>query len=376
LSRRTHRAVDLAIIFGAGASIPPLISQEELVRKLVQAPAEDRIRAAQKYLRRTFPGLAENKDTIRFEDIVGPLEIAESEEYWYHFGGRRSGTSIPVTNKEVLDSLDSWVAMTLDPDDIPKPTKDREGKAFERFGEFYSPHKTAPLAYARMVDRLKEADQLNKTVFVSMNYDVLLDRVLYSSRTHEPDYSIDAFYDEPSSPSGLAQVPLLKLHGSLNWLVCDQCHVLRNLRNFVVWPNSNCPGCRMKTARPMLIRPTLLKDFRHRVWRDVWQEAGHVLASARQWIFIGYSLPMADVWILRLLAQSARSGGIKPRERFVTVVNPDPDSRRRFALLFPKANFEVRVFEEWLNKWQPLATAGKKGQKSGGDLPVNPLLLE
>jgi hypothetical protein len=373
LSRRTHRAVDVAIVFGAGASIPPLVSQEELVRKLVQAPTEDRIRAAQKYLRRTFPGLAENKDTIRFEDIVGPLEIAESEEYWYHFGGRRRGSNIPVTNKEVLDSLDSWVAMTLDPDDIPKPTKDREGKAFERFVEFYSPRKSAPLAYARMVDRLKEAGQLSKTVFVSMNYDVLLDRVLYLSGTHEPDYSIDAFYDERSSRTeGLAQVPLLKLHGSLNWLVCDQCHVLRNLRNFVVWPNSNCPGCHMKTARPMLIRPTLLKDFRHRVWRDVWQEAGHMLASARQWVFIGYSLPMADVWILRLLAQSARSGGIRPEKRLVTVVNPDPDSRKRFASLFPKANFQAKVFEEWLNDWQPAATAEQKAQKNGGDLPVNP----
>ena len=85
---------------------------------------------------------------------------------------------------------------------------------------------------------------------------------------------------------------------------------------------------------------------------------------------------MADVWILRLLAQSARSGGIKPQERLVTVVNPDPDSRKRFALLFPKANFEARVFEEWLNDWQPLATAEKKAQKNGGDLPVNPLLLE
>ena len=282
-----------------------------------------------------------------------------------------------MTNKEVLDSLDSWVAKTLDPDDIPKPTKDREGKDFERYVEFYSPREAAPLAYSRMVHRLRDTGQLGKTVFLSMNYDVLLDRVLYSSETHEPDYSIDAFYDEPTSPSGsLAQVPLLKLHGSLNWLVCDQCHVLRNLRNFVVWPNSNCPGCHMKTARPMLIRPTLLKDFRHRVWRDVWQEAGHMLASARRWIFIGYSLPMADVWILRLLAQSSRSGGIKPERRLVTVVNPDPASKKRFAMLFPKAKFEAKVFEEWLKDWRPEDGPKEEAQKNGGDLPVNPLLLE
>jgi hypothetical protein len=354
LSRRTQANVDLAVVLGAGASIPPLINQEELVRKLVDAPAAPRIQAAQKYLRRTFPGLAANRETIRFEDIVGPLEIAESEEYWYHFGGHQRGTKVPVTNKEVLDSLDSWVAMTLDPDLIPKPVKERHGETLAHYLEFYSPREASPLTYARMVHRLRDASQLNKTVFISMNYDVLLDRVLYSSVTHEPNYSIDAFYDEPNSPTEeVAKVPLLKLHGSLNWLVCDQCHVLRNLRNFVVWPNSNCPGCRTKTARPMLIRPTLLKDFRHRVWRDVWQEAGHMLASAQRWIFIGYSLPMADVWILRLLAQSARSGGMKPEERLITVVNPDIGARKRFALLFPNAQFEHKLFEEWLKTWDP-----------------------
>jgi hypothetical protein len=90
-----------------------------------------------------------------------------------------------------------------------------------------------------------------------------------------------------------------------------------------------------------------------------------MLASARQWIFIGYSLPMADVWILRLLAQSLRSGGIKPERRLVTVVNPDPGSRKRFALLFPKAKFEAKTFEEWLRGWHPTDSLKAKAKKMG-----------
>lgn len=84
----------------------------------------------------------------------------------------------------------------------------------------------------------------------------------------------------------------------------------------------------------MLIRPTLLKDFQHRVWQDVWRAAGRALAGATRWLIVGYSLPLADVWMLRLLAQSVRSGRTG-RERSIALVNPDPEVLKRFGLLFP-----------------------------------------
>ena len=100
----------------------------------------------------------------------------------------------------------------------------------------------------------------------------------------------------------------------------------------------------------MLIRPTLLKDFRHRVWRDVWRKAGHALASAFHWVFVGYSLPLADVWMLRLLAQSDRSGNISSRSRKITVVNPDSSVTERFKLLFPNAVGKPRTFGSWIDE--------------------------
>src|SRR5262249_23157094 len=156
-------------------------------------------------------------------------------------------------------------------------------------------------------------------------------------------------YDVPKPDTSKGEqhsgVLLLKLHGSLNWRVCNNCHFLRNLKEFVAWPKDKCTDCGAFTARPMLIRPTLLKDFRHRVWRDVWRKAGHVLASASRWVFVGYSLPMADVWMLRLLAQSARSGGISPWDRKITVVNRDSRVRQRFSFLFPKMDFRKEDFD-------------------------------
>lgn len=351
----------IAIVLGAGASIPPVIGQQDLVLNLLTTPGVERLFPAQKYLRAMFPGLKANQvevGTLQFEDIVGPLEIAESEEYWFHFGGRKKGIKGAVlTNKTVLDSLDTWVAMALDPESLPRrPGKyDKDPEALEReYADFYWPNISSALAYARFVDLLQQLQVLEGTTFVSMNYDILLDRVLYSTRTHVPDYGIDAFYEKQKTQNiddaAGRSVSLLKLHGSLNWRVCESCHILRNFKELVVWPNDRCSDCEKNTGRPMLIRPTLLKDFRHRVWRDIWRRAGHILALAEKWVFVGYSLPLADVWMLRLLAQSLKSGPPRSEPRSIIVVNPDQTVKQRFSLLFPNLVFHEISFSEWIEE--------------------------
>jgi hypothetical protein len=175
-----------AIVLGAGASIPPLIGQQDLVLNLLATPGVERLFPAQKYLRTMFPGLRKNQieaGTLQFEDIVGPLEIAESEEYWFHFGGRKKAdTGAVLTNKAVLNSLDTWVAMALDPESLPKRPgkheKDPEGKQQE-YANFYMPSISSVLAYARLVSLLRQLQILETTTFVSMNYDTPRPRVAF-----------------------------------------------------------------------------------------------------------------------------------------------------------------------------------------------------
>jgi hypothetical protein len=334
------------------------MSQQGLVQELLKDQTNPRIWPAKKYLRHSFPGLLSGnrepgREDIRFEDIVGPLEIAEAEEYWFHFGGSGEPGTL-LTNRQVLNSLDTWVAMALDPQTIPKPSAGKGPKADgdrATYRTYYAPGPISALPYGRLVGFLGSGGALEQTAFLSMNYDVLLDRVIHASEGHIPDYGIDGFYepnaDAFSGEKERAAVLILKLHGSLNWRACDNCHILRNLKEYISWPGDKCIDCGEKTARPMLIRPTLLKDFRHRVWKDVWRRAGHVLAGASKWVFIGYSLPLADVWMLRLLAQSARSGGITPRNREIVVVNSDPQVKHRFSLLFPDVDFRQMDFGAW-----------------------------
>jgi hypothetical protein len=105
----------------------------------------------------------------------------------------------------------------------------------------------------------------------------------------------------------------------------------------------------------MLIRPTLLKDFRHRVWKDVWREAGRALATAHRWIFIGYSLPLADVWMLRLLTQSLRSGLRDASVRRISVVDPS-DAADRFRLVFREVQEWKEGFAEWIERCRTART--------------------
>lgn len=191
---------DIVFLFGSGASTPPLLSQQGLVRGLLNAPTQPRIRPAKKYLQHAFLGLNKpnvNKDGIRFEDIVGPLEIAESEEYWFHFGGQDTDKAL-ITNKTVLDSLDSWLAMSLDPQTLPKPPgKKSTSTDRDEFSSFYAPSKSTALTYARLLYFLSETGLLKKSAFLSMNYDILFDRALYAS-SNIPDYWIDHFYVDPA----------------------------------------------------------------------------------------------------------------------------------------------------------------------------------
>ena len=100
---------DFAFIFGAGASLPLLPDQQQLIPRLWDAttpPYEaglpiHLLLPARQYLARTFPGLPKGSN-VSFEDVVGPLEISESEEYWFHYAYKDPRGRL-ITNLAVLD---------------------------------------------------------------------------------------------------------------------------------------------------------------------------------------------------------------------------------------------------------------------------------
>jgi hypothetical protein len=100
--------------------------------------------------------------------------------------------------------------------------------------------------------------------------------------------------------SGLCNIKIQKLHGSLNWAYCSSCGrlfvkkyassapmIFENKKNY-------CTTCRSSKLRRLIIMPTFLKDLNSPPLKMVWHNALLDLQQANRIVFIGYSLPLAD----------------------------------------------------------------------------------
>jgi hypothetical protein len=250
-------------------------------------------------------------------------------------------------------------------------------------------HVPADNPYQRMLEKFT----VEPTV-ISLNYDLITDNVLFSlavnkdgaaSKPREqqrlPNYGCDiqtAAYRDRRHDFGL----LLKIHGSLNWLYCPNCHrldigltqnggglntykVLNDLYTEVnLHDRYSCQGAPCKCGsfvRPVLITPTHKKDYRNPHISRVWYEAERTLREADRVYFVGYSLPDDDVEVIYLLKRGLAHLTDRPQQ--ITVVargKPgdkihDHEAGRRYRTLFgDKFDWRPGGFNEWLLEWDGL----------------------
>jgi hypothetical protein len=82
------------------------------------------------------------------------------------------------------------------------------------------------------VSALRDANELRNGVFVSTNYDILINNALTEERVHgtDLDYAIEfRDFERPDDwerPVRSNRVQLFKPHGSLNWPFCSTCNEL------------------------------------------------------------------------------------------------------------------------------------------------------
>lgn len=174
---------------------------------------------------------------------------------------------------------------------------------------------------------------------VTFNYDIALDWALLSAGL-QPNYGLPGNEIEASQ-----SVPLLKLHGSLNWAVQESpAKPIRsvNLRKYVqerrwgdvfsdrteyvsVSVSSNLKECFSDEPievqkEPLIVPPSWNKADYHSALSDVWAAAARHLTEASQIFVIGYSLPETDAFFRHLFALGSEGG--HTLERFA-VFNPD-----------------------------------------------------
>jgi hypothetical protein len=149
--------------------------------------------------------------------------------------------------------------------------------------------------------------------FITFNYDTLLEEALkelslpisYGPQLKFPNVTLDP---------KLQAVPVLKLHGSVNWARPDT-----SKKDIEVFDDYD--ALIKKHLVPELVPPTWKKVFEHQL-ESIWEEAIKKLNTATRVIIIGFSMPTTDVHFKYLLAAGLQNN-VSLRE--ILFVNPAKD---------------------------------------------------
>ena len=224
--------------------------------------------------------------------------------------------------------------------------------------------------FASLITHLyQDAFPSQTAAVISFNYDIAADMAMYRANLG-PDYIIE------KPPNRHVHVPLLKLHGSLNWATEKSTGKIRPLhlnnyfqkysyRGFDKRSETRVPiGSQLVEyfskyestvvdSEPVIVPPSWNKADYHTALSDVWAAAAKHLSEAEHIFVIGYSLPETDSFFRHLYALG--SVGVTPLRR-IAVFNPDTSGvidRRFQSLLGPGAaaryEYHPKNFEQAIN---------------------------
>jgi hypothetical protein len=254
------------------------------------------------------------------------------------------------------------------------------GKARRRRGEDW-----------RLLESFFSSLDLSRVGFVSLNWDTVIEQQILGN---EPDVTFDygcdarpAALDEEGElvklrepRPGAVLVPLLKLHGSTNWLYCDNCRrlywfrpaqevkVSDQLLHSRDWRyidpdrkhrlgKCKCFFCKADLGtRLATFSYTKALDFP--MFQRSWFSAENLLMHAKNWIFFGYSLPPADYEFKYLLKRCQLARNDRPQIMVVTAGDAAQTTISRYRQFFGqdvcrevelKSGRKVKQLQEFLS---------------------------
>lgn len=222
---------------------------------------------------------------------------------------------------------------------------------------------------------------LGSSAFVSMNWDTIIEQQIAHGDEVNVDYGCNALAASLTgsgpriSPRALSpratKALIIKMHGSTNWLYCDNCRrlfwfppgeenrVARQLLGQKDWeriaPNDNersgyrrkkCDQCQGVYLGTRIATFSYRKALDFSMFQKSWFSAERVLRDAATWIFIGYSLPGADFEFKHLLKRVQLSRKIPPSIFLVTGggMKAARATERNYQRFFGKAVVPDRTF--------------------------------
>ena len=150
----------------------------------------------------------------------------------------------------------------------------------------------------------------------------------------------------------------LKLHGSLSWRYCPRCQrLVIDPRNHVAGDRTVDPNCECRYPySELIVTPGFVREYRNVHLLTIWREALLGLASAPEWVFIGYSLPPDDVGIRALLLKArciredVQQSAPAKLPRITVVSGPDREIvRARFRAIVAEPELYPNDFSAYVN---------------------------
>jgi len=209
-------------------------------------------------------------------------------------------------------------------------------------------------------------------VFVSFNYDILLERaLLYNSLNDRFSYMISLFECQTNMGNYYMknyrdEIKLLKPHGSLNWSLCEKCGNIQHVwfQRYKDIGNYSCKKCQEKRLTHFLIAPVKNKVYNN-IFEPLWIEAEKCLKETMEIIVIGYSFREADKEARDRIGNAIAGN---PNSPMLTIVDKNPNEILKKVLeISNKDNFrqieQFCSFEEFLAR--EVALEGINGFKKG-----------
>ena len=191
----------------------------------------------------------------------------------------------------------------------------------------------------------KFVSQHEKTNIVTTNYDVCIDRVLDKE-------GLSYSYIIGSRNKGDA-VPLVKMHGSINWFYCENCQALfmprveemidatkKNIPYAITGVCSNCGA----STRHMIVPPTTYKYLIYPPIVEVWNAGREIFERSSLYVVIGYSFSLADDYIAKMLLKAI--GEDPTKEIIIIDKNPEvPEKFKSYVKLHAESFDEKNIYK-------------------------------
>lgn len=219
--------------------------------------------------------------------------------------------------------------------------------------------------------------------FVVVNWDIVLEKHLLEIAQNSSINYISPSVDWDHFTEGIIKggVKICKMHGSSNWVYCENCKILyyqtdqklslhkkvgvqkRDFRMFgkeaaeKLFRNPShenearkdiCKSCHNPVVSHIATF-SFRKSFRTAAYSSIWYEAENLLADADHWIFIGYSLPEADFELKHLIKSAEHRYPGRTRRKIDAVIYQDRNAKEKFELFFGREN--VTVYENGLEEY-------------------------